>query len=1057
MASDKVSIPRSLFPPSQPAWAFKQGIPPGTPFSRSILEKKRMERKLAFEKKGIHLTDLQLSAFPETLRVLGIRVEFQEDNDPHSTGNGKMDFVGYGDPLLPDGGKNLLYDPPHTKIYFERQFDALRNYYQAVSGGRLRLSPDTTWEGGKLEIIGTVMPAAESLSYTLPHPLGYYSDYGQNLVSGDGYRWGFGLGALLVDAIYQAEQDVPSFKAYDGIVLFHAGSMLQVSGSFLPYPPYDLPAVTIFDFQPPLTAHAGADTIWGGSIVAEKARFEDVFFGIQGTLCHEFGHQLGLPDLYDVSYQSVGVGEWDLMSDGGYLGQGFIPGQPSAWVKKFLGWVTPRKIDSAVDSTITLRAVELYHPDSSVVQIPVNGHEYFLIENRQSNLKGTVVDTVFGLMKNGVLILVDEYDAFLPGSGLLIWHIDEDIIYGNFQEVQAGAIKGVDLEEADGIQDLEYWRGSPYDSYGSPFDPFFLGNNRSFGDATVPNSKTNNGAFTYISVSDISRSDTLMTFRLNTGWRKRGFPVESAGAFTMSSPAFYDLDGDGKPEVVSAASDGRVYAWRPDGSKFIANSDSLSYYVKAGRDSALIKVPLAVIGETSGAVFSSVSIADIDGDGIPEICTGDTDGKLYVWKAKDADSNGRADSLSGFPVKTDGMIVSSPLLSDLDGDGKMEIIWGSDDSKLHACDFTGAVLPGFPVYLGREVRATPSSYDIDVNGKKEIIAVSGDGRVFFVKMDGTQYPGSPHLTPRLGLASSSPSIGDIDRDNVPEIIFITPENTLTAVKISGAVAAGWPVSLSGDPFQNLYVIPSPALGDVNNDGFLDVVVASGKKLYAFNHNGTHVTGFPIEISSSGEISSSPIIVDVDGGLGIIVGSPDGLIHGFKGDGKKLPGFPLTCGGPVNSTPVFGDLDGNGKQELGAGSDDGFFYLWELPLNSAGKSPWPTFLQNSARRGYYPDSLFPSPKVLPESPLVENLYCYPNPTSAGTKIRFFLNKNATIEASVLTVSGGVVWKETRDFAGATDNEFAWDGTKAVSGLYLVRVEARSGGKKEVYMRKLAILR
>ncbi|MBN2466293.1 hypothetical protein JXD38_11785, partial [candidate division WOR-3 bacterium] len=83
----------------------------------------------------------------DTVRVLCLRVEFQSDTTPLTTGDGKMDTLGF---LTPDSG--LYYDPPHFKTYFERQMEGLRNYFLAQSLGNLYVEY-------------TVMPTGEKTCY----------------------------------------------------------------------------------------------------------------------------------------------------------------------------------------------------------------------------------------------------------------------------------------------------------------------------------------------------------------------------------------------------------------------------------------------------------------------------------------------------------------------------------------------------------------------------------------------------------------------------------------------------------------------------------------------------------------------------------------------------------------------------------------------------------------------------------------------------------------------------------------------------------------------------
>jgi hypothetical protein len=123
-------------------------------------------------------------------------------------------------------------------------------------------------------------------------------------------------------------------------------------------------------------------------------------------MCHEFGHSLGLPDLYNTSVNggtSV-VGKWEIMDAGPYENAGNNPSHMGIWDKVFLGWATPR----VAVSTTSLGYVEAA---PSALKIPVlNGlpQEYFLIEYR-STTSGA------------------QFDRFIPGTGILIWHIDDAI------------------------------------------------------------------------------------------------------------------------------------------------------------------------------------------------------------------------------------------------------------------------------------------------------------------------------------------------------------------------------------------------------------------------------------------------------------------------------------------------------------------------------------------------------------------------------------------------------------------------------------------------------
>lgn len=125
-----------------------------------------------------------------------------------------------------------------------------------------------------------------------------------------------------------------------------------------------------------------------------------------GTLCHEFSHCLGYPDLYDTGNGgNFGMGEFDLMDAGSYNGESFCPPNYSAYEKWFAGWITPTVLDKPA-SVKSMQAQDVKYGQAFVVYNDNNKNEYYLIENRQQN--------------------VGIWDKQLPASGMMITHVDYD-------------------------------------------------------------------------------------------------------------------------------------------------------------------------------------------------------------------------------------------------------------------------------------------------------------------------------------------------------------------------------------------------------------------------------------------------------------------------------------------------------------------------------------------------------------------------------------------------------------------------------------------------------
>jgi len=196
-----------------------------------------------------------------------------------------------------------------------------------------------------------------------------------------------------------------------------------------------------------------------------------------GVYCHEFGHVLGLPDLYDYDYDSDGVGSWSVMAGGSWGGGGARPVHFDAWCKTELGWVIPTDpgvnlYDEQID------AVEISPDIYRLYSYGIPHYEYFLVENRQRML----------------------FDTSLPGDGLVIFHIDETVPDNNNQNHYKVAV-----EQADGRFDLENNRGS---DAGDPWPG--TSNNRTFDDFSTPNSRFYDGSYSEVGVYEISDSDSTM-------------------------------------------------------------------------------------------------------------------------------------------------------------------------------------------------------------------------------------------------------------------------------------------------------------------------------------------------------------------------------------------------------------------------------------------------------------------------------------------------------------------------------------------------------------------
>ncbi len=233
--------------------------------------------------------------------------------------------------------------------------------------------------------------------------------------------------------------------------------------------------------------------------------------------------------------------------------------------------------------------------------------------------------------------------------------------------------------------------------------------------------------------------------------------------------------------------------------------------------------------------------------------------------------------------------------------------------------------------------------DLDGDGDLEIVVLGIDRRIHAWHHDGTRVSGWPisqwdgDALWRGGL--SSPALGDLDDDGLPEVVVGTmspcqqgqsgQNATLWAINGDSTKVPGFPVCTE----QILH--SSPALGDIDGDGRLEIVIASGygtpnrqNLVYAWNHDGTPVQGWPQVAPRASVVMAPPALGDIDGDerLEVVVGCGNGYqpdscdrLYAWKSNGSLL--FSLTLLSRIQGytsmpySPVLADYDGDGAVEI----------------------------------------------------------------------------------------------------------------------------------------------
>ena len=338
--------------------------------------------------------------------------------------------------------------------------------------------------------------------------------------------------------------------------------------------------------------------------------------------------------------------------------------------------------------------------------------------------------------------------------------------------------------------------------------------------------------------------------------------------------------------------------------------------------------PAAGEQEADG-MLASPALGDLDRDGDLEIFALSSRGDAFL---READGS----LVPGWPIAFRGDTEqSSPLVEDLDGDGQPELVFVRD-RKVHALDASGRELSGWPQEIGELVLCSPAAGDVDGDGRNEVVVVSQDARVHVFAAAGWPLPGWPR---KVGTTSNTgPALVDLDGKPGLEILAGTADGLLVALRADGSAPAGsWPVRLG--PMGP----SSPAVADLDGNGAVDIVAAS-------------VTGRLFRIDRSGRatdlgklpgswVFSSPVMGDLngDGRLEIAIGSGQfdgsGFFSVVDGDGRLLPGWPLATEVAIAASAALADLDGDRRPEVIVPDLRGRLHVWQAAGRSLGGWPY----------------------------------------------------------------------------------------------------------------------
>ncbi|MFH0991771.1 MAG: T9SS type A sorting domain-containing protein [bacterium] len=993
--------------------------------------------------------DVRSMASQDTISVLAVMVDFQADTDTMTTGNGKFQLSATSVPLIDP--------PPHDSSYFSDKLRFLTNYFRKVSNGKVNI---------KSEVFGKVITLPQKMSSYSPPKDGSNEKLLADFVVAS---W------RIADSLFPQIQ----FSKYQAFVLFHAGvgrdfDLVSLLGS--DPTPFDIPSITfnlnLFRKYLKNPGFAGIPVDGGTRFITNSlilpetesrpirtiSRLDTLQLSVNGLLANSFGSFLGLPDLFDTKTGRTAIGAYGLM-DGASIGtfNGLFPPEPSAWEKVHLGWVQPITVPDGLAS-ISLPAVGLTQAGmDTIYKVPISDSEYFLIENRSRDpqmngqhitvRQGSSLTTVSFMRDStgfitddasrvsGSVIDVEDFDWALPGyigaepefhgGGILIWHIDEDVIQRGLETNEVNADpdhRGVDLEEADGAQDIGRTYGITEPGVGTEngwaLDYWFSENiaipyRNSFDKNSFPNSNSYTGAKSLVSMTNFSGRSPRMTVLVQRG----DVQITRLTALTKQfSPSANPIPPTVFSRSIACAINNNVYLFTNQGTS--RTKDPTGQLASKGGQFA----PAGYEAGTNGLVL-----------------VGAQDSSIVIWNLTDNNNDLLYESIRDTVITLDARISTPPMITDIAL--LRAIIVGTERGTVWQLSVTGSLIK----------KISTATLAITSIGTLPSASLSRPYELFWTAADMLYSEQSSFRLPDASLPWMLIGVGSAQA------------NYLAVAQKGGRRITGVDRSLGELLFDNNLPsgsIHSLSAADIDADGSKDIVVNAGTELYALNRSGVVLSGFPVKPRTPASIAGNELLADVNGDSFTEIVSVDsnGVLYAWDRRGKNIDSFPLQLSGRGTSLSA---LFETAQQRLGL-----------LALSSSGAMNAIEFKQSYRKEivhwgQYLADAnhhngtgsvdsvrISPSQEFFPKA----KVYNWPNPVyGSSTQIRFSCLEAADVRVKILDLAGTLIAELQGHALAGIESELTWNVSNIQSGIYLARVEAIGSNKRDVVIIKIAVVK
>lgn len=980
------------------------------------------------------------------LHIVAVMVEFQPDSNRFTTGNGTFN------PTFLDTASIIIDPLPHNKTYFEAHLKFVKHYFETASKGKLTVS---------YQVIPTVYRLDKEMAAYSPTGFDSNNDFKLGLFLKDTWEmvnqdnsvstvnWNDDTAFLVFHAgsgrdfdflnttLDRTPQDIPSLYLNQTSI-----SKLLNEPSFSGF--------SVKGFQ-----------IKNSGIMPEtesrKGEFLDTPYvlqlGINGLLTAIVGNHIGLPDLYNTSTGNSAIGRFGLMDPEGFFAYfGLFPPLPSAWERLYMGWDQAKTVMSiSEDKTYSLQAVSL-NPIEGIVKIPISSDEYFLVENRNRNAANSGItitiqapdgtsstqtytnadtrftaqnlDSLINILPKGVITATTNYDWALPGGldagkdgkyftsddrelngGFLIWHIDESVIRQNLRSntINANILrKGIDLEEADGAQDIGNATNNLFlESVvgGTSFDFWWSGNNytvitqqgdslRSYVNRFAPNTRpsttSNTGAYVPIELYNFSDALPASSFKLRafSGQIKHDVRFEDRRILAQTTQGISNIDYPLHPIVFTQNADSVLLVPSENGFFAFPFNPTISSTTLA---SSVFRQPILygtqVIVATTSTKVEAFSYQN----------------PIWVkdWSVDLSESIKGMISITSGKVDIENSAASIDLLTG-------NLVLDFQKPRIHSEIINGkqAILSENVLEFDQKTYSIPS---IELASERILLGIHQFGADYILVLD-------------------TDNITFVIRDN--EIRQIPSSKTLGSIYYNPSQVE--PIFLQTD--------------STLNGNFLNGTVASGYPLSVYDRS---LSGTPLLVDLDGDGSQERIVIESD--------SLQTRVAAYYQNDEPVPGFPLLAGSKTAKTMIHPYFD---SKRLWIVSTDGFVFSWLFP--NSGEAHWKSPYGNSLD-GKLSTQISEAKTYQNGTSLLNKseTYNWPNPAQDHTTIRFQTIEQATVSVDIYTLSGLKVWSKQNLSMGFAPEEISLNTSSWGSGLYYIRIKATSATKTDSKIVKMVV--